>query len=217
MNRHQTYAIIGKSGCGKSTLLRSINGLTIPDSGTISVFDTPIDYSTLPQLREKIGYAVQGIGLFPHLSIKDNISLLAQLRGWSASKIDERLSEVCELTHLDQAFLKRMPSELSGGQQQRAGLARAFMMDPELILLDEPFGALDPLTRIGVHQQFKEIKQHLQKTIVLVTHDMDEAVSLADEILIMDNGQIKHQLSIEQMIASLKGKSPNHYLLEMLK
>lgn len=214
---NQTVAIIGKSGSGKSTLLRCINGMVIPESGSISVFGKRINYDQLPELRQKIGYAVQGVGLFPHLNIQDNITILAKLRNWTKSQIEDRLNVVFELTQLEMDLLQRYPDSLSGGQQQRVGLARALFLDPDILLLDEPFGALDPLTKLDVQSQFLNMKSALQKTVVIVTHDMDEAIKLSDQIIIIDNGEIRKTVNTKQMIIDLNGKSPNSYLLELLQ
>ena len=217
ISENKSIAIIGKSGCGKSTLLRCINGMIKPESGSVRVFGEEIDYSNLAPFREKIGYSVQAVGLFPHMTVHENITLLAKLRAWKNDNIEKRIKEVSELTQLDYALLNRFPKELSGGQQQRVGLARALFMDPKLILLDEPFAALDPLTKIDVHQQFNKIRNSVHKSIVLVTHDMAEAITLADEIFIMDAGKIIKVIETTSMLRELNGKSPNDYLLEFLK
>ena len=183
-------AVIGPSGCGKSTLLKLCNGLIRPDSGEVRVFGQALDYQALPQLRRRLGYAVQGTGLFPHLSARQNITLLAALEGWAERDISARLDELLALSHLQREQLDRYPHQLSGGQQQRVGLCRAMMLRPEILLLDEPFAAIDPLTRADIQQQLLALHQAEPRTAVLVTHDMREALLLADHIVIMNSGRL---------------------------
>ncbi len=209
-------AIIGRSGSGKSTLLRSINGLVRPSAGYVEVMGEPIDYSLLPALRRGIGYAVQGTGLFPHLSVASNITLSARLAGWDKARIDSRLARLLELVHLDRELLARYPHELSGGQQQRAGLARAMVLEPALLLLDEPFGALDPLTRLDVHAQFRELQHQEPRCILLVTHDMREAMKLADHILVLEQGRLLEQAEVGELKARHPHQEPEQILLELL-
>jgi osmoprotectant transport system ATP-binding protein len=186
-----TSAVIGPSGSGKSTLLETINGLVFPDKGNLQVFGTPIDYENLTALRRRIGYALQGTGLFPHLTVRRNISLLATLEKWSRVRIEARIAELLELVNLPSGYLYRFPHELSGGERQRVGLCRAIMLDPAIFLLDEAFGALDPITRSEIHQAFLKLQRLRPRTIVLVTHDLREAIKLADFIVIMDDGHIE--------------------------
>ena len=183
-------AIVGKSGSGKSTLLKLVNGLEKPSTGTVKVFNTPINEKNDELLRKRIGYSVQGTGLFPHLTTQKNITLLADLANWSAEKIHRRLHQLIELVQLDQQLLERYPHELSGGQQQRAGLCRAMMLDPEILLFDEAFAAVDPLTRSEIHQQILNLQQIQPKTIIFVTHDLQEAFTLADYIMIIHRHEI---------------------------
>ncbi len=166
----QVTAVVGASGCGKSTLLKLCNGLLCPDAGEVSVFGAPIDYQQLPVLRRRMGYAVQGTGLFPHMSARDNIDLGARLAGWSETAIAERIDELITLMHLDANLLDRYPHQLSGGQQQRVGLCRAMMLRPDVLLLDEPFAAIDPITRQDIHAQLQEIMREEPITALLVTH-----------------------------------------------
>src|SRR6516225_10458429 len=176
-----TTAVVGPSGGGKSTLLQLINGLIRPSSGTVQVFGKPIDYNRLSELRRQIGYAVQGTGLFPHLTVERNITLLARLVGWNAERIDSRSRELMQRVGLPWTFATRYPHELSGGQQQRVGLCRAMMLQPPLFLLDEPFGALDPVTRNDIQEEFLRLqsaKGGEPRTMVLVTHDLREALRL---------------------------------------
>jgi osmoprotectant transport system ATP-binding protein len=183
-------AVIGRSGCGKSTLLKVCNGLVLPDAGQVRVFNKPLDYSSLPPLRRRLGYAVQGTGLFPHLDARQNIVLLASLDGWSSAAIEQRVTELQQLTQLQDDQLAKFPHQLSGGQQQRVGLCRAMMLRPEILLLDEPFAAIDPITRLDIHRQLLFMHRAEPTTAVLITHDMGEAMRLADHIVIMDEGRI---------------------------
>lgn len=189
--RNKTTAIIGPSGSGKSTLLQLINGLIRPDSGEIYVFGNKIDYNSLPKLRRGIGYAVQGTGLFPHLSVEKNITLLAILEKWQPERIRTRVTDLMKLVNLPLSFSDRYPHELSGGEQQRVGLCRAMMLNPNIFLLDEAFGALDPITRSEIHCEFLKLQKSQARTTVLVTHDLREAFKLADHIVIINEGKIE--------------------------
>lgn len=183
-----TTAIVGPSGSGKSTLLQLINGLVRPDQGQVSVFGKPIDYQHLPELRLRAGYAVQGTGLFPHMTVEANISLLARLAKWDAERIKARTEELMKLVNLPLAYAPRYPHELSGGEQQRVGLCRAMILNPEIFLLDEPFGALDPITRNEIQQEFLHLQRSEARTIILVTHDLREALKLAQRLVVLDRG-----------------------------
>jgi osmoprotectant transport system ATP-binding protein len=185
-----TTAVVGPSGSGKSTLLQIINGLVRPSAGTVHVFGKPIDYGRLPELRRQIGYAVQGTGLFPHLTAEKNITLLARLVGWSKDRCRARALELMNLVGLPWDYAARYPFELSGGQQQRVGLCRAMMLNPPIFLLDEPFGALDPVTRQEIHQEFLRLQASEPRTIVLVTHDLREALKLAQRLVVLDRGRM---------------------------
>ncbi len=185
-----TTAVIGPSGSGKSTLLQSINGLVKADSGHIFLFGEGIDYGDLANLRLKIGYAVQGTGLFPHMSVERNITLLARLGKWPRERLQERLDTLMQLVELPLSYRDKYPYMLSGGEQQRVGLCRAMMLDPRLFLLDEPFGALDPITRSGIHDEFIKIQKLSPRTTILVTHDLREAVKLADNMIILNQGRL---------------------------
>jgi osmoprotectant transport system ATP-binding protein len=157
----------------------------LPDTGDVLLGNVPIDYSDLARLRRKMGYAVQGGGLFPHMTIFENVTLIAQLEGWDEKKIEGRFQYLFELMNLDPLFRDRYPNSLSGGQQQRASLCRAMMLNPPLMLLDEPFSALDPITRRGIHDEFRKLQQAESRTMILVTHDMAEAMKLADQLVIL--------------------------------
>ena len=212
----QVTALIGRSGCGKSTLLRLLNGLEQPQRGRVHLFGAPMDYGALPGLRRRIGYAVQGTGLFPHLSVRDNITLLAQLEKWPAAEIEQRLEELMALMDIPPALQTRFPHELSGGQQQRVGLCRAMMLRPEVLLLDEPFAAIDPLTRLEIQRHMLELHRAEPVTTVLVTHDMGEALLLADYILVMREGAIIRCEQASNLRRNFPDAEPNSLLLSLM-
>jgi osmoprotectant transport system ATP-binding protein len=195
-----TTAVVGPSGSGKSTLLQLINGLVRPSEGTVYVFDKQIDYGQLPELRRQIGYAVQGTGLFPHLNVEKNITLLARLIGWGKDRIRGRAEELMSLVGLSWDYAVRFPHELSGGQQQRVGLCRAMMLNPPIFLLDEPFGALDPVTRREIHQEFLRLQASEPRTLVLVTHDLHEALKLAQRMIVLHHGRIAQHGPCEEIV-----------------
>lgn len=182
--------LIGPSGSGKTTTLRIINRLIEPDEGSIEINSRDIHEFDPVRLRRNIGYVIQQIGLFPHLNIKDNISIIPGLEGWTNKKIDSRVNELLDLVDLPHSYRKRFPHQLSGGQQQRVGLARAMAMDPYLLLMDEPFGALDPILRKQLQLEFLLIKEKLDRTIIFVTHDIEEAFRLGDRVAIMENARL---------------------------
>lgn len=186
--------LIGTSGSGKSTTLKMINRLVEHDSGRIRFAGEEIRSFDAKTLRRRMGYAIQSIGLFPHWSVAQNIATVPQLLKWPKARISARIDELLDLLGLEAAqFRDRYPHQLSGGQQQRVGVARALAADPEVLLMDEPFGALDPVTRGALQQEIIRIHQLLGRTIVLVTHDIDEALTLADRIVLMDNGRVIQQ------------------------
>lgn len=196
VERGKTTVLIGPSGCGKSTLLRLIIRLIEPDSGTIEFDGAPITPDTIDILRRRIGYVIQEGGLFPHLTARANVLLMARHLGKPKSESRQRLAELCVLTRFSENLLSRYPVELSGGQRQRVSLMRALMLSPELLLLDEPLGALDPLVRAALQKDLKEIFARLQQTALLVTHDLAEAAYLGDEIVLMNEGRIVQRGSI---------------------
>ncbi len=196
----QTTAILGESGSGKSTLVQLIIGLLRPDSGTVKTLGADIDYDKPRPLRKRIGYAIQDVALFPHLRIRDNIVLPGRLSGWSEPERASRLQELLDLMQLPEDVLGRYPHELSGGQQQRAGLCRAMMLHPELLLLDEPFSGLDTLTRRSIHEQFLSLQERESVSCVLVTHDPQEAINLAQDLVVMRNGRLQQHGTVEEVM-----------------
>jgi len=195
--------LIGKSGSGKTTALRMINRLIEPDSGSISVNGIDVREFDPILLRRNIGYVIQNIGLLPHLRVSENVGLILKLESWKEEKIRERVRYLLNLVSLPpQIFMERYPHELSGGQQQRVGLARAMAMNPPLFLMDEPFGALDPLLRSQLQDEFCKIKKELGRTIVFVTHDINEAFRLGDRIAVMNNAELVQVGTPEELIFS---------------
>jgi osmoprotectant transport system ATP-binding protein len=182
---------LGPSGCGKTTLLKMVNKLYDTTSGTIEIDGEDIRKVQTEQLRRGIGYVIQQNGLFPHMTIESNIAVVPRLLKWQEDKIDKRINELLEMVHLDpKVYRKRRPSQLSGGQQQRVGIARAMAADPKFLLMDEPFGAIDAITRTSLQDELHRIQRLLKKTILFVTHDVDEALRLADRIIIMQAGKV---------------------------
>jgi osmoprotectant transport system ATP-binding protein len=188
--RGETLVLLGRSGSGKTTTLKLINHLLTPTAGEILVEGRPIRDWDIIRLRRMIGYVIQEIGLFPHFTIERNIGLVPKIESWPADRICERVKELLNLVGLDPHIASRYPHELSGGQRQRVGVARALAADPPILLMDEPFGALDPLTRAELQREFLELQRRLQKTVVFVTHDLHEALLLGDRIALMEAGQL---------------------------
>lgn len=196
----KTVCLIGTSGCGKTTAMKLINGLIKPTSGEVLVNNEPVSNQNLIRLRRDIGYVIQKGGLFPHMTVTRNIGILCELERWPKSKIRERVDELMGMVNLPpDEFANRYPNDLSGGQRQRVGVARSLALDPKYILMDEPFGALDPITRRQIHSEFINLQNNLKKTIVLVTHDMDEAFRLADQVAVMDRGEIQQFATPEEI------------------
>ncbi len=194
-----TTGLVGESGCGKSTLLQLINGLERPDGGAVNTFGRPVPANNLAAFRRRIGYAVQGTGLFPHMSVARNIALLGELERWPDPRIRARTDALMDLMALDGELAARYPHELSGGQRQRVGICRALFLQPDILLLDEPFSGVDPLTRADIHEQFLRLMKSESTTVVLVTHDMAEAVLLADELVVIRDGSIIRQGPAERV------------------
>jgi osmoprotectant transport system ATP-binding protein len=183
-------ALVGGSGAGKTTTLKFINRLIEPDSGEVRIDGKPVGTVDAPALRRSIGYVFQGIGLFPHMSVGENIAITPQLLGWPAAEINARVHELLDLVELPQSYAARLPGTLSGGQQQRAAVARAIAARPRIVLMDEPFGALDPLTRDAVASSYRALHTRLGLTTIMVTHDVQEAVLLSDRIAVMQDGRV---------------------------
>ena len=196
----QTTVLIGPSGCGKSTILRLIIGLLMPTSGTVEFEGAPVSQNNILTLRRRMGYVIQDGGLFPHLTAAQNVTLMARhLHILQEDEIQAKLNELCELTRFPQEGLARYAVELSGGQRQRVSLMRALALDPDVLLLDEPLGALDPMVRASLQTELKEIFSRLGKTVILVTHDMAEAGYIADSIVLMREGQIIQQGALDDL------------------
>jgi osmoprotectant transport system ATP-binding protein len=194
-------SFIGESGCGKTTTLKMINRLIKPTSGKIYINDLDIENKDVIALRRNMGYVIQQTGLFPHLTIKENIEIIPKVEKKDPKLVEKRTYELLEMVGLDyDEFANRYPTELSGGQQQRIGVARAFATDPEIILMDEPFSALDPITRVSLQEELINLQSQLKKTIVFVTHDMDEAIKISDKICIMKDGEILQYDSPENIL-----------------
>lgn len=188
----RTLVLLGRSGAGKTTALKMVNGLVFPSAGEVFVDDRPTTQWDLIQLRRGIGYVIQEVGLFPHFTIGENIGLVPRLKGWPPERITSRVVELLIQVGLDPAkFLDRYPRQLSGGQRQRVGVARALAAEPNLLLFDEPFGALDPVTRVELQDQFLELRDRLSKTSIFVTHDVREALRLGTEIALLQHGKLE--------------------------
>ena len=183
-------ALVGGSGSGKTSLLKTINRLAEPTRGVVTIEGKPVNSTPAPELRRGIGYVFQGIGLFPHMSVGENVAVVPRLLGWERARIRERTQFLLDLVELPRDYADRRPDELSGGQRQRVGLARALAAEPQIMLLDEPFGALDPITRTGLGDAYRAIHDRLDTTTIMVTHDIQEALLLADRVLVMQQGKI---------------------------
>ena len=188
-------ALVGPSGCGKTTTLRMINRLEEPTSGTIELFGQNTRTMPLHELRRGMGYVIQQAGLFPHRTIASNIATVPKLLGWDKARISARVDELVELVGLDASLLKRYPAALSGGQQQRVGVARALAADPPVLLMDEPYSAVDPIVRLRLQDELIALQRRVRKTIVFVTHDIDEAIKLADSVALLDVGGVLAQFA----------------------
>ena len=195
-----TTVLIGPSGCGKSTLLRLMIYLIEPDSGSVRFEGTQFTQRDALTLRHRMGYVIQDGGLFPHLNARDNVALLARHLGWDETRVGERLTELIELTHFPREGLDRFPVQLSGGQRQRVSLMRALMLDPHILLLDEPLGALDPIVRSELQHELREIFRAVEKTVVMVTHDIGEAGFFGDVIVLMREGAIVQSGTLRDLV-----------------
>ena len=210
----ETLCLIGTSGCGKTTTMKLANRLIEPTHGQIRIDNGDVMDLDVIVLRRRMGYVIQSGGLFPHMTVSKNIGLLGEVEGWSRSKIDTRARELLELVNLPAAeFAHRYPRDLSGGQRQRVGVARALALDPPYILMDEPFSALDPISRDQIRREFMQLKARVQKTIIFVTHDMTEAFQLGDRIALMDGGRVV-QAGIER---EFRDRPANEFVTDFLR
>jgi osmoprotectant transport system ATP-binding protein len=198
-----TTALLGRSGSGKTTLLRMVNGLVVPTSGEVLVEGQTVNHTNKRELRRSIGYVIQETGLFPHMSVEKNAGIALELAGRSKEEIVRRASEVMALAGLDFGeFRARYPWQLSGGQRQRVGLARALALDPAVLLMDEPFGALDPMTRAEMQTMLRDLLRRVKKTVLLVTHDLDEALYLAERVVFLEQGEVVADLLAGEVLRS---------------
>ena len=204
--------LIGPSGCGKSTLLRLINRLVEADEGQVLIAGSDTRSARPETLRRSIGYVIQSVGLFPHLTVCENIATVPRLHHWDRARIAARVDELLAMMGLDAAYRDKLPAELSGGEAQRVGVARALAADPRLLLMDEPFGSVDPLTRVRLQTEFRRIQRRLGKTVLFVTHDVEEAVRLADSIAVMKAGRILQHASPGELSRSPAGPFVNDFL-----
>ena len=205
VNKAEFLVILGPSGCGKSTLLKLINKMIPKDEGSIEVEGENIDNLKGEELRKSIGYVIQSIGLFPHMNVKNNIATVPRLLEWNSGKINERVDEMLSLVGLKpEKYKDKKPSELSGGEAQRIGVARALASDPDILLMDEPFGAVDPINRLRLQKEFRKIQRKLKKTVVFVTHDTDEALLLSDRICVMNSGEVVQVDNPENIVLNPK-------------
>lgn len=200
ISRGQTTILIGPSGCGKSTLLRLMIGLIQPDTGTVCFEEELLTAASILEQRQRMGYVIQEGGLFPHLTAQGNVTLMANYLGWKKARIQQRLAELMILTRFPRDAMDRYPLQLSGGQRQRVALMRALMLNPDLLLLDEPLGALDPLNRYELQSELRAIFQSLGKTVVMVTHDMGEAAYFGEHIVLLQEGKIIQQGTVRDLI-----------------
>ncbi|MGH7280563.1 MAG: ATP-binding cassette domain-containing protein [Polyangiaceae bacterium] len=200
VDAHERLALIGPSGCGKSTLLKMILGLVVPDAGRVLVADREITRENAREMRRRIGYVIQDGGLFPHMTARENITLVSRLDRKSESSTEKKVGELADLVRLTSAHLDRFPRQLSGGERQRVGLMRALMLDPDVLLLDEPLGALDPMVRAKLQEDLRRAFSELGKCVVLVTHDLAEAAYLADSIAIVHDGTIVQRGAMRELV-----------------
>lgn len=214
VNEHENMVLLGTSGCGKTTTLKMLNRLIEPTHGKIFINNKNILEQQPEILRRGIGYVLQNNGLFPHYTVGENIAIVPQLLKWDKKQTEYRVSELLEKLHLDKGYLSTYPNELSGGQQQRVGLARALVANPPVLLMDEPFGALDNVTKAKIHAEFKALDELKKKTIIMVTHDVQEAFELGDRICLMDAGKIVQQGTPTDLLFKPKNKFVRDFLNE---
>ncbi|MBG6234128.1 osmoprotectant transport system ATP-binding protein [Pedobacter sp. CAN_A7] len=209
----ENMVLLGPSGCGKTTTLRMINRLVCPQSGELYINGVAVNDQPAEQLRRGIGYVLQHHGLFPHYTVAENVAIVPKLLKWDAERIKSRAGELFNKLNLDDSLISKYPAELSGGQQQRVGLVRALMVNPPVLLMDEPFGALDNLTRIAIRKEFRELDELRNKTIVMVTHDIQEAFEMGDTICLMNKGEVM-QLGTPGMLLQ---HPANDFVVDFLK
>jgi osmoprotectant transport system ATP-binding protein len=202
VRRGETLVLLGRSGSGKTTTLKMVNRLLTPSGGEVRVNGAPIAESDVVRLRRSIGYVIQDVGLFPHFTVERNIGIVPRIEGWTAERIHLRVQELLQMVGLEAELASRYPHQLSGGQRQRVGVARALAADPAILLMDEPFGALDPLSREQLHREFLSLQQRLAKTVVFVTHDLREALRLGSRIALMEAGRLVAVLSPHDFLRS---------------
>jgi osmoprotectant transport system ATP-binding protein len=202
VQRGETLVLLGRSGSGKTTTLKLVNRLLNPSGGEVRVNGLPTAQGDVIRLRRSIGYVIQDVGLFPHYTVERNIGLVPRIEGWPAERIRKRVEELLQLVGLEEQTASRYPHQLSGGQRQRVGVARALAADPAILLMDEPFGALDALTRDQLQREFLSLQQRLNKTVVFVTHDLREALRLGSRIALMESGRLVTVLSPEDFLRS---------------
>ncbi len=209
----ETLVLLGTSGSGKTSTMKMVNRLIEPTSGRIKIQDIDVTDQNPIELRRGIGYAIQHIGLFPHMSIKENIGVVPRLLGWSPQGIDERVDALLEMVGLEpESFRSRYPAQLSGGQRQRVGVARALAADPPIVLMDEPFGALDPITREQLQEEFIQLQSEIQKTVVFVTHDVFEAVKMGDRIALLNDGVLQQLGTPAEIVESPANEFVDRFL-----
>lgn len=212
--RGDVATLVGPSGCGKTTSMKMINTLIEPTEGTVYVDGTPTNELDPIELRRNVGYVIQEIGLFSHMTIEENVGVVPDIIGWNDDRIDERVTELLELIQLPPEVREKYPSELSGGQRQRVGVARALAAEPDIVLMDEPFGALDPITREELQDEFLRIQDDLDVTIAFVTHDIDEAVKMGDRVAVMNEGQLVQYDRPRKLLAEPKNEFVDSFVGE---
>jgi osmoprotectant transport system ATP-binding protein len=212
LEARKTHVLIGPSGCGKSTLLKLIVGLAKSDSGSVVVTGEQLTGQNALALRRRVGYVIQDGGLFPHLTARENVALVARYLRWDRDRVESRLAELAGLTQFPPDGLDRFPAQLSGGQRQRLGLMRALMLEPEVLLLDEPLGALDPMIRSDLQSDLREIFRTLDKTVLLVTHDLHEAAYFADQIILLRDGRVVQRGTIDDLVEAPQNEFVTHFV-----
>lgn len=207
------HVILGESGSGKTTILRMINGLILPTSGSIFVEGAPLDYQNIVPLRRRMGYVIQESGLFPHMTVRENISLVSKRTKLPHKEIESRTHSLLKMVNLQpESTLHKRPSQLSGGERQRVGIARALMLHPSLLLMDEPFGALDPITRCDIQDEFLSLQKRLNLTVIFVTHDIREAFKIGDDIILLHQGKIAQQDHPRELLLHPKNEYVSQFL-----